>query len=422
MPPRRSPPLARALLVASLLAAGCGQGEAPGAGATPADPGAEDRAIREQLEAIGYLAGSRPAPRREGVTVHRPERAAEGLNFYTSGHAAEALLMDMQGEVLHRWCASFESLWPDSPAVAGHPGRKYFRRAHLSPNGEVIVIFEGLGIAKLDRASRPLWARALAAHHDLEVLPDGEIYVLTRETSVREGLHHGKPFLQDFVSILDAEGRQTRRISLLDALLESPYRDLYRDGGGLPHDLFHTNSLQGLDGRSAGRAPEFRTGRVLVSMPELDAIAVVDLELARVVWALRADFRYQHDPEQLAGGNLLLFDNGGSRGRSRVLEIDPIRSASVWSYGEAPGQPLFSECCGTAQRLPNGNTLVTESEAGRAFEVTPEGEIVWEFYNPGRAGEEEEMIALLPEVLRLPPGFPTGWVGASCGEGLSAPK
>ena len=43
---------------------------------------------------------------------------------------------------------------------------------------------------------------------------------------------------------------------------------------------------------------------------------------------------------------------------------------------------FFSELCGTCQRLPNGNTLITESTRGRAFEVTPDKEIVWEFVSP----------------------------------------
>ena len=36
----------------------------------------------------------------------------------------------------------------------------------------------------------------------------------------------------------------------------------------------------------------------------------------------------------------------------------------------------------SAERLPNGNTLITESDKGRAFEVTHAGEVVWEFWNP----------------------------------------
>ena len=65
--------------------------------------------------------------------------------------------------------------------------------------------------------------------------------------------------------------------------------------------------------------------------------------------------------------------------------------------------------CGTTQRLDNGNTLITESDFGRAFEVTSDGDIVWEFFNTFRAGEDQEFIATLMEVLRLPPDFPMDW-------------
>jgi hypothetical protein len=44
---------------------------------------------------------------------------------------------------------------------------------------------------------------------------------------------------------------------------------------------------------------------------------------------------------------------------------------------------------------PNDNALITESDNGRAFEVTPDGTIVWEFYNPHRAGAQDEFIAAL---------------------------
>jgi len=61
--------------------------------------------------------------------------------------------------------------------------------------------------------------------------------------------------------------------------------------------------------------------------------------------------------------------------------------------------------CGAADRLPNGNTLITESDGGRAFEVTQQAEVVWEFYNPHRAGDNREFIATLFEVIRLPSSF-----------------
>jgi hypothetical protein len=53
--------------------------------------------------------------------------------------------------------------------------------------------------------------------------------------------------------------------------------------------------------------------------------------------------------------------------------------------------------------------LISETEAGRGFEVTPDGERVWEFYNPQRAGSHEELIAALFEVRRYPLEQASGW-------------
>jgi len=52
---------------------------------------------------------------------------------------------------------------------------------------------------------------------------------------------------------------------------------------------------------------------------------------------------------------------------------------------------------------------MTESDNGRAVEVTPDKEIVWEYYNPHRAGENDEFIASVMEMIRLKPDFPIDW-------------
>lgn len=107
----------------------------------------------------------------------------------------------------------------------------------------------------------------------------------------------------------------------------------------------------------------------------------------------------QHDayiiPKGLPGaGNLLLFDNEGESGyppipsqlASRVLEINPITKQIVWQYSGvdsgAPAWTFFSSFISSARRLPNGNTLIDEGMNGRIFQVTPAGEIVWEYINP----------------------------------------
>ncbi len=105
---------------------------------------------------------------------------------------------------------------------------------------------------------------------------------------------------------------------------------------------------------------------------------------------------------------MLVYDNQGLIRRSTVLQIDPATSEVLWLYRGDGDDPFYSVGAGSCQRLPNGNTLITESMMGRAFEVTPEGETVWEFYNPHRAGEDQELVATLFEVVRFPNG--RGWL------------
>jgi hypothetical protein len=371
----------------------------------------EQRELVAQLEAIGYAEGSAPAPAVRGVSRRGQGRAFEGYNLYTSGHAPEALLADMDGRVLHRWRREFLEIWPDFPRKWLQPGAGYWRRAHLFENGDLLAIFEGMGLVKLDRDSNVLWASPLQAHHDLAVTASGDVYVLTRKARVVPEVHPEKPVLEDFVTVFDAQGNEKRSVSLLAAFLRSEYRERFApDPDQFMGDVFHTNTLEVLDGRLAERLPAFRAGNVLISILKLDLLAVVDLEAERFVWAGTGSFRRQHDPKVLPNGRLLVFDNRGAAPHSRVLELDPeALEAPLWEFRGSPEQPFFSFSCGAAERLPNGNTLVTESDAGRAFEVTPEGEIVWEFYNPHRAGEDEELIATLFELLRLPPDFPVAW-------------
>ena len=144
-----------------------------------------------------------------------------------------------------------------------------------------------------------------------------------------------------------------------------------------------------------------KKGEVLISVRNLDLIAIVNLEQRKVTWAMSEMWRRQHQPTVLENGNMLVFDNQGNAGRSRVLEFNPLTHEIVWSYEGSPAVPLDSKTLGSCQRLPNGNTLITESEPGRVIEVTPDKRVVWEYINPFRAGENNELIACVFELVRL---------------------
>lgn len=404
-PAEREPAPAPAAASAPVPAADSSQGKWRAARtAAPAQEPEAERAA--DVQALPYLQGYKTAEDRPAIVEHDPAAAFEGLNFYVSGHAAEAVLIDMRGRVLHRWRYPLRRLWPDLAEDPGMKKLEYWRRAYLYPNGDLLGIYEGQGIVKLDARSRVLWSHRGGIHHDLEILLNGDIWVLDREGKVIPRINPDKGVLEDMVTVLDARGRVKRKISLLKAFERSAHASLL---GGMARegDIFHTNTLEVLDGRFADRHPAFRKGNVLVSVLKLDALAILDPDREEIVWTRTGAWRRQHQPTFLDSGRLLLFDNlGAGRTRSRVLEIDPLTGETVWQYGGTPGVDFLSKTLGSCQRLANGNTLVTESENGRAIEVTPEGRIVWELYNPHRAGERNELVAVLFEVVRLPPDFP----------------
>jgi outer membrane protein assembly factor BamB len=157
----------------------------------------------------------------------------------------------------------------------------------------------------------------------------------------------------------------------------------------------------------------FAPNNVVISSREASIIAIVARD-ASIVWQLGPDYSGspelreirqvigQHHshviPKGLPGaGDFMVFDNGGpsgygspspialngqgiyARATSRVLEINPVTLKLIWSY-TAP--TFFATNISGAQRLPNGNTLITEGPGGRLFEVTQDGTIVWEYIFP----------------------------------------
>jgi hypothetical protein len=245
-------------------------------------------------------------------------------------------------------------------------------------------------------------------------MPSGEIHTLTREARIIPDLDPERPIQEDYATILSPDGEVMRSISLIDCFRNSDrFREILEKRVRRHGDIFHTNTVSILDGSISENIGAFKRGNLLTSMRFLDTIAVVDLEREEVVWAYRGDFHRQHDPHVIGTGHLLLFNNRSEREHSTVQEYDPVTMSLVWEYPGTEDDPLYSKSCGAAQRLPNGNTLITESDNGRALEVTPEKDIVWEFYNPARAGDHHEFIATLFEMQRLDPDFPLQWVPGS---------
>lgn len=357
----------------------------------------------------------------KGVTVHEPGKAYNGLTLYVSGSDPAAFLIDMEGNVVHEWRRPFSTIWRADTGGVAEPQPDefvYMRSARALPNGDLIAVYEGngdtpygYGVVKLDRDSQVIWNYTGRAHHDLDIAPDGKIYVLVHEI-VDEPIEDlpllAPPRLEDFLVVLSPEGEELKRIPLLQSLAGSKYRGLLHTVASYAvGDPLHGNTVEYIDREAAANFAFGEEGQVLLSFRELHAIAVVDPETGETVWATRGSWIGQHDPDILPSGNILMFDNygnyGGPEGISRVIEFDPATMEIVWQYAGTAENPLNSEIRADQQRLPNGNTLITESNGGRIVEVTRRGEVVWEFINPVRGGEGGDLVPIIGWAERLDP-------------------
>lgn len=376
------------------------------------------------LEAIGYVSGSEPAHESlTGVITHDADRAYTSLNLVNSSHASEAILMTMDGDPLHRWRLPIHDAWPKIKREASTA----WRRVRIAENGDLFAVYSnGVGLIKIDKDSNLIWRRRDNQHHDIEILDDGSLLTLTRTAHIVPRVNEEAPILEDYIVIHSADGELVQKVSLLECVENSMYWPVFRsiyEGAKMDGDIFHSNDIEMLDGRFADRNPAFAKGNVMVSILIMNAVAIVDMDERKIVWLETGMWLHQHHPSMLDNGNILLFDNQGRHGLSQVIEFNPMTQLIEWMYPPADdpeAHPLYSETISTAQRLPNGNTLIVESNNGRAIEVTHNHNIVWEYLNPNRTGENEDLVANMPQVVRLPPDFPTDWADKGTIEDFSS--
>lgn len=347
----------------------------------------------------------------KGVTLLRADQVSPGYTLYTSGDSARARLVALDGTMVHEWHRPYSDVWHSGAEVKKpQPDELIFmEKARLLPNGDLLAIYEaagdtpwGYGMVKLDRDSQIIWSYLAHTHHDFDIAPDERIYALTHAFTSEEVGRLDKldrPRLDDYAVVLSPQGEELKKVSLTRALAKSPYRTyLHAMPVFSTGDPLHTNTIEYITEARARVFPHADAGDLLVNFRDLGLVAVLDLEREEIVWATRGPWVGQHDPTVLPDGRILLFDNLGGfepGNDSRVLEVDPHSLGVVWQYGGDRERPFSSPLRSSAQRLRNGNTLVTESDGGRLFEVTPAGELVWEYLNPVRGGEREQYIPVV---------------------------
>ncbi|GGK32936.1 aryl-sulfate sulfotransferase [Nocardia camponoti] len=320
-----------------------------------------------------------------GLIGSDPELASPGYTLYAPLAANGRVdLVDLDGELAHQWQLPFR---PGRHARILADGSLAYNGATLNqpPLFAMWRKYSGGSMARYDEAGKVLSeVRDDFQHHDAHHYDDGRVLYtavepLTGADAARieggvEGSEANGIVWSDVIRETAADGtlawewRAVEHLNPADFGLQPHY---WREHWPLINSVFPLDE-----------------NTVVASLRSVSAVILIDRATGvatRV--ADRATLAQQHHATPLPDGKLLVFDNGTFRTAesvtySRVIELDAKTGEVTWVYQDSPREAFFTPFMGGAQRLPNGNTLITEAAFGRIFEVTTDRRIVWEYVVP----------------------------------------
>lgn len=358
-------------------------------------------AVESTIKEIPNLTGSRPIhflrdARYEGSGVTINQVATDDLvllsGFIEDDQKVE--LIERDGTVLASWRLSPREMLPSPGQCRNPPQTDWNSPAHntiIGPDGSIVLSFESCGMVKLDRCGNELWSTREITHHSPNFLADGGLVIGGGEHITEAPWPFVTPYWEDLVMKFDAAGR---------LIMAKPASEMFLENGMAPlltattefeariDGEFHLNEVEELPPELAEAFPMFAPGDLMISFRNLNMIMVTDPAFERVKWYKIGPWLRQHDPDWNPDGRITVFDNhpdgtqdGRINGGSRIWAIDPATREAQLVYGGRPGETFSTAERGLHQMQPDGGVLVTEAYYGRAFQVDPSGDVVWEYIN-----------------------------------------
>ena len=316
-----------------------------------------------------------------GLTYRDAAAAFGGYTLFATARGHHALLLDEVGRIVHSW---FHPEGIQHLRILGSGNLLVHTLPPENAEGAELIGGSAGALLELDWESRVVWEyRDRFLHHDFQRLPNGNHLVIAWDklpaepegSDPRRPRPRGRPPVDVGGRHQGDHPRRPRRprVALVGPPLPRRPPDLpAREPQGMePLQLPRDHPGRGV----AAELPAHQHPR---SRRPRERSREVDLGLGVL--------SHQHHATWLGNGHILVFDNGCHRLRapsfSQVIELDPASGEIVWSYHGHTIVAFFSFMVGGCERLPNGNTLVTEGASGRLFEVTPKHDIVWEYVSP----------------------------------------
>jgi hypothetical protein len=400
-------------------------------------------------EALAILTGELPwyyrqTDRTETVMVHGPNAFSEGLTLVsglTKEGNIDVKVLTRDGEALHRWRIDwFDGFWPNPHHIPQEdlPRRRPATFIHgiaLLPNGDVVFNLDLLGMVRVGLCGNVVWRLPYQTHHALHVDETGHIWVAGQKRIKERSPDlpgYQPPFVEFTVLKVTPGGDIVREISMFDVLIKNQLhgllyllpKDTWSDTWSVEvsGDTLHLNDVEIFP--SHLQPGVFEAGDVMISLRNISAVMVFNPETLHIKYLSIGKVVRQHDPDFVDGERISMLDNNNvepesQSPQSRIVVASATHDQIQAIYSGSSEQPFYTAIMGRHQWLPNGNLLITESMKGRAFEIDPEGQLVWEYFNVVDTGR----LAVLSEAHRLPSFF-TRWFfeegRRTCGETQAA--
>jgi hypothetical protein len=336
----------------------------------------------------------------EGVTINKAPANANDL-ILLSGFLHDdnkVQLIHRDGTVVNEWVLRAHEIYKDPSFFRDPPMTDWNAITHgtiIKPDGDIVFSFESGGLVRMDRCGKVKWASPEISHHSPNWMSNGGIVVsggryVDKPNSEIPWPFAG-PYWDDLITKYDADGTKVFERSMTDVMIDNGMQSWLTSTGTFNTRVngeFHLNEVEELSPELAADFPMFQAGDLLISLRNRNMILVTDAEAKKIKWWKVGPWLRQHDPDFEVGGLITVFDNhsddspdGRHGGGSRIWSINPATDVAVTLYGGKDGERMYSPERGTHQRQPDGDIMITEAQQGRSFEVTPSGEIVWEYVN-----------------------------------------
>lgn len=254
------------------------------------------------------------------------------------------------------------------------------------------------GVARIAKDGTVIWYRQDYEHHWPALLGRGEIAVPTM--NIRHGnlpvvLNGAMTYslkcddmYEDGIEILDLNGKVVDRFSVLQALLNSPWRHVL-DHISSPCNPTHLNFVRAIGTDLAAYVPGSRAGDLLVSMNQPSAFGIIGRQDHKFKIVVRGNFFRQHNVVPIGGPKVILVDNwGGDRlhdpSQVKVYDFSTHTEQTVFPGPlTPPGILSFTEGLGHLDLSADGKRVVfAVTNQGSAYEFDLDtGRIVTKFDN-----------------------------------------